>query len=197
MNLIPSIRGPVNLLPANPANPPATLPPNQKEKVNSGASPAFRRGHRTVSPLSTLHPPLPPNMPEPQFQNPELRLRWLPGRYAVVRLSPNARPPEWSETSSPTFLSVTRTNDELSIVADASAVPADVRAERGWSLLRVEGTLDFALLGILSRLTGALTRAEISVFAISTFDTDYLLVREPDRARAENALRAVATFIAD
>lgn len=137
-------------------------------------------------------------MSDPLAETPlPLRLDWLPGRYAIARLAPEARMPEWCDAASPVFLSVTRTRDELSIVAEASAVPPEVRAERNWSLLRVDGTLDFALIGILSRLTGVLASAEVSVFAISTFDTDYLMVREPDRARAEDALREVATFIVD
>ena len=72
------------------------------------------------------------------------------------------------------------------------AVPADVRHEPGWVALRVVGRLDFAMVGVLSRLSGALADAGVSVFVISTYDTDVVLIREGDTARALAALKAVA-----
>jgi hypothetical protein len=75
---------------------------------------------------------------------------------------------------------VTRSPEELSVVCEQDQVPADVRAERGWRLLQVRGPLDFGLTGILASLTEPLAGASISVFAFSTFDTDYLMVREGD-----------------
>jgi hypothetical protein len=69
-----------------------------------------------------------------------------------------------------------------------SSVPADVRAERGWRAFKVEGPLDFSLTGILSRIAAPLTDAGVSIFAISTFDTDYVLVRESALEKAKRAL---------
>jgi hypothetical protein len=85
--------------------------------------------------------------------------------------------------------SVTRTPDELSVVCDASAVPDDVRCERGWRCLRVAGAMPFTLVGVLASLTAPIAAAGVGVFALSTFDTDYLLVKESDFARAVEALR--------
>ena len=76
------------------------------------------------------------------------------------------------------FQSVTRTSRELSIICDAKEVPEEVQAERGWRCLRVAGTLEFHLTGILASLASPLAEAGISIFALSTFDTDYLLVKE-------------------
>jgi hypothetical protein len=78
--------------------------------------------------------------------------------------------------------------DELSVVCQEELVPANIRAENGWRGLKVEGPLDFALTGILAGLASALAQAGVSLFAISTFDTDYILVKEKDLAKAIRAL---------
>jgi hypothetical protein len=115
-----------------------------------------------------------------------LELREVPGRFAVWRLPPDAGLPEIDAAG---FLSITRTNEELSIVSAASAVPNGVPCESGWSCLQVVGPLPFELTGILARLTAQLAAAEISVFAVSTYNTDYLLVRADDLEAACSALR--------
>jgi hypothetical protein len=127
-----------------------------------------------------------------------LTLEWLPGRYAVCRLEPGAPIPGWADPTVPTstsrLLCVTRTDDELTIVIDESLIPPgeNIKAERGFVAMRIVGIVDFSLIGILSRLTGALAEAGVPVFVISTFDTDVLMVREPFRDRAVEALRGVA-----
>ena len=122
-----------------------------------------------------------------------LSLEWVPGRFAICRLGAEEAVPEWAlADGSVRLVSMTRTDRELSIVACVDRVPASTRAERGWVALRVAGTLDFGLVGILSRLTGALADAGISVFAVSTYDTDVLLVKATDTERAVEALGAVA-----
>jgi hypothetical protein len=110
----------------------------------------------------------------------------LPDRYAVCRLAADAPLPDWAAGD---LVSLTRTGDELSIVCCADCVPDGVRCETGWRVLRVAGVLDFALVGILASLLVPLAEAGISVFALSTFDTDYVLVRETDLARAVQTLR--------
>ena len=80
------------------------------------------------------------------------------------------------------FFSVTRTNEEVSIVCDDSVAVAGARTETGWGCIKVLGPLDFSLTGILSQIASPLAREKISVFAISTFDTDYILVKELDCA---------------
>ena len=105
-----------------------------------------------------------------------LELDLLPGRYAIARFDAGAAVPAWAHTSA--FSSVTRTPAELSVVCDESALPLDLDAERGFHCLGLRGPLEFSEIGILAALTGILAKAEISVFAISTYDTDYLLVAE-------------------
>jgi len=126
-----------------------------------------------------------------------LQLEWLPGRYAVCRLEAEVPIPEWAmqmNQSSP-LSSITRTDRELSIVCDDALVPEGVRAERGFVALRVVGTLDFSLTGIIARLTKPLADAGVPVFVVSTFETDYLLVRVMDQAAAGTALRGVGHTI--
>jgi len=117
-----------------------------------------------------------------------LGLRLLPETVAVCRLAPDRPVPAWATRGS--FYSVTQTADEISIVCPQDAVPADVQVEGGWGILQVEAPLDFALTGVLAALTVPLAQAGVSVFVLSTFDTDYLLVREQDISSAVGALRA-------
>lgn len=117
----------------------------------------------------------------------DLSLHWLPGVYAVCRLAPDAPLPEWARDS-PGFISITRTDRELSIVAMQERVPEGAQAERGWRAMRIAGTLDLALVGILAKLTDQLARERIPVFVISTYDTDILLVQQDDADRAGRIL---------
>jgi hypothetical protein len=116
-----------------------------------------------------------------------LTLVLLPDTFAVCRLPPDADLPAWAGGE---FVNVTRTRDELSVVCSQGSVPDGVRCERDWRCLRVAGTLDFSLVGILASLLVPLAESGISVFATSTFDTDYLLVRQGDFARALGALQS-------
>lgn len=118
-----------------------------------------------------------------------LALTLLPDSLAVCRLAGNAPVPSWA--SSAPFFSITHTADELSVVCPQSVVPDGVRCERGWRSLRVAGTLSFSMIGIVASLVMPLAEAGISVFVVSTFDTDYLLVKESDLERALMALTAV------
>src|ERR1035437_5802548 len=122
-----------------------------------------------------------------------LDLDVLAGTYAVSRLSPDEPAPEWARGE---LLALIRTPEELSVVSAADSVPASVTSEPGWRALKVRGPLDFSLVGILAALSGALARAEIALFALSTFDTDYLLVREQDLERAVHALESESHRIA-
>jgi hypothetical protein len=95
--------------------------------------------------------------------------------------------PDWAVQGA--FFSITRTAEEVSVVCPEKLVPKDVRSERGWRALRVAGVIDLSVIGLLAGLTAPLAEAGISVFAISTYDTDYLLVREHDLERAIELLR--------
>ncbi len=106
-----------------------------------------------------------------------LALTILPDKFAVCRLDSNCSIPLWV-LKSKEFYSITKTDDELSIVCYEKSIPRDVKAEKGWKALKIEGPLDLNLSGILSSIVGPLAQEEISVFAISTYDTDYVLVKE-------------------
>jgi len=115
-----------------------------------------------------------------------LTLDLVPGLYLVSRLDPDVPIPTWA-TQGPLF-SVTRTPSELSVVCAAANVPPGVKAEGPWRALAVRGPLDFNLTGVLASLTGPLAEADISLFAIATYDTDYVLVRGQDVDRAVHTL---------
>ena len=102
---------------------------------------------------------------------------------AVVRLDPSSPIPSWALKCSD-FFSITKTCDELYIVCPQVNIPENVRVERGWRSLKVEGPLDFGLTGILSSLAHPLAEAKISIFAISTFDTDYVLIKKENLEKA-------------
>lgn len=117
-----------------------------------------------------------------------LTLAIMENAYAVCRFQPDAADPSWVPASG--FISVTRTQEELSIVCLEDSVPADIQAERGFRILKIEGPLDFSLTGILLAVAGPLADAKISIFALSTFDTDYVLVPSADLEKAVAALEA-------
>jgi uncharacterized protein len=110
-----------------------------------------------------------------------LELSLLPERFTISRLAADSPIPEWA-TQGP-FFSVTRTGDELSIVAELSRVPVGVHSQPSWRILKVRGPFVLSEIGVLAALATPLAEAKISLFAVSTFDTDYLLV-------AAEALRA-------
>jgi hypothetical protein len=117
----------------------------------------------------------------------QLTLIELNETFAICKLSSAAPIPTWASASP--FFSVTRTNDELSIVCRQEAVPPGVLCERSWRCLRVAGTIPFSVAGILASLTAPLTEAGIPIFAVSTFDTDYVLVKEMNLSIAVTFLR--------
>jgi hypothetical protein len=114
-----------------------------------------------------------------------LNLTVLQDEFSVWRLAADAPLPSIEAGG---LLSITRTDNELSIVS-SSNVPAGVTAETGWRCLRVEGPLSFELTGVLADLSAPLARAGIPIFVISTYDTDYVLVKVTDLESACSALR--------
>ncbi|HEY7096337.1 MAG TPA: ACT domain-containing protein [Terriglobales bacterium] len=114
-----------------------------------------------------------------------LRFSRIPGEFAVCQLPSDANLPAWAQP----FFSVTRTIDELSIVCLAQQVPIDVKSERGWACFKLEGPFPFTMTGVLASFLQPLAQAQISIFALSTFDTDYVLVKEHAMVAAVEALR--------
>jgi len=115
-----------------------------------------------------------------------LELSLLPERFAISRLAPSAPLPGWATQG--TFYSVTRTYDELSIVAEESFIPAGTLSENGWRVLKVQGPFVLSEVGVLAALAAPLAAARVSLFVVSTFETDYLLVTQEQLASAIAAL---------
>jgi len=115
-----------------------------------------------------------------------LSLRVLQSRLAICRLAADAPVPSWAGGS---FVSITRTSAELSVVCDESGVPDDVIAARGYGAIEVIGPIPLDVVGVMAKLSGALARAGISLCAIATYDTDYVLMQERDLEQAVEALR--------
>lgn len=119
---------------------------------------------------------------------PALALTVLDERLAICRLDAGAEIPSWATGAS--FFSVTRTEDELSIACPEENVPEGISQEKGWCALKLEGPFELSTVGILASVAGGpLAWVGASIFAISTFDTDYVLVREQQLDLAADTLR--------
>ena len=118
-----------------------------------------------------------------------------PGEFAVCQLDADAPLPAWLPAAP--FWSVTRADDELSIICSAEVVPLDTSHEGEWRLLRVVGPFPFDLTGILESVLAPLAAADVGILAVSTFNTDYLLVKCTRLAAATSALRAAGHVVRD
>lgn len=124
-----------------------------------------------------------------------LSLTVLAQPVALCRLSANEVVPAWTAHAR-SFLTISRTPSELSIVADEGAVPAEVQADRDYRVLRVEGPLPLNLIGVFAAMAGPLADAGVPIFPIATYDTDYLLVPGAMLERAIEALRGAGHVVA-
>ncbi len=122
-----------------------------------------------------------------------MKLRLRPETLVVARLGATEPFPAWALEAP--FTCLARTGSEVSVVVPQASLPPEVPAEGPWQALEVQGPLDFSLVGILATLTGILAQGGISVFAFSTYDTDYLLVKTERMAAACRALRAAGHAI--
>src|SRR5579872_2375383 len=113
-------------------------------------------------------------------------------RLAICRLAAGAEIPNWAFSGQ--LSSVTRTAEEMSIVCAEDQVPAGVRHEAGWRAIKVAGTFDIGLTGILESIARPLAEAGVSIFALSTFDTDYVLVKDASLEVAIKALKETGLF---
>ena len=116
-------------------------------------------------------------------------------RLSICRLDAGEEVPAWATGAS--FFSVTRTRDELSVVCPEDVVPEGISRERDWRALKLEGPFDLSMVGILASLASPLAEAGASIFAVSTFDTDYVLVREEQLDLAVDTLRASGHRVGD
>ncbi|PEK30643.1 MULTISPECIES: ACT domain-containing protein [Bacillus cereus group] len=117
-----------------------------------------------------------------------MNLTILDTTFSVIKLPKTEEIPSWASKGE--LFSITRTIEELSIVCASSNVPDNILkdVEHDWKCIKVEGILDFGLTGILSSLANPLADNNISIFAISTFNTDYLLVKLHSIEKAKSAL---------
>lgn len=116
----------------------------------------------------------------------KLKLEILNNRYGVCKLESGTGIPGWISGNG--FFSITGTPDELSVVCEEELIPEDVQSEKGWRIFKVQGPLDFSLIGIISDISTCLAGAGVSIFAVSTYETDYIMVREQELDQAVTAL---------
>ena len=117
----------------------------------------------------------------------KLDLNVLPEKLAIVQFPHNEKAPKWISGN---FYSITQTAEELSIVCNQNIVPEGIKADKNWKALKVIGPLEFSLVGILANLSTILAKSNISIFTISTYDTDYILVKNIDLEKAIKALKS-------
>lgn len=126
----------------------------------------------------------------------QLKFRRLKdGPYAIVRLAPEADVPSWGTRGA--FTSITRTSEELSVVCRMENLPADVHSPHRWICLKLEGPFEFSLTGVLLSFIDPLSGNGIPIFAISTCDTDYVLIQEEWIGAALSALRQAGHVLSD
>jgi len=118
----------------------------------------------------------------------QLKFRKLPGFYAIVRFAPGADVPHWATNG--VFTSITRTANELSVVCPMENLPAEMNSQPRWTCLKLEGPFAFSQTGILLSFIEPFSCRNVPIFALSTYDTDYVLVQEEHLQLAFEALIA-------
>ena len=118
-----------------------------------------------------------------------LRFQLAQETFSIWRLPPE-QPVDWEKLAESSWYSVTCTTDEISVVAPEGTGLGGDKCETGWRGLKIEGPLAFGLIGIVAGVSGVLAEAKISIFAVSTYDTDYFFVKAVDVERAITALEA-------
>lgn len=123
-----------------------------------------------------------------------LKFRQLADTFAICRLPPDAPVPQCTAAE---FTSITRTAEELSIVCPVDQAPSGANCESPWACFKLEGPFPFSLTGVLASFLDPLAERGIPIFAVSTFDTDYILVKEEHAARAVETLTTAGHTLAD
>jgi hypothetical protein len=131
-----------------------------------------------------------PDNPECSFE-----LTLLPERFMVCRLPAGSEVPDWAQSGD--FSAIVRTPKEMSIVCLECIIPDNMIAECGWRVLKVEGPLEFSMVGVFASLALPLSQAGVSIFVLSTYDTDYLMVKEDALSKALISLREAGHIILD
>jgi len=118
---------------------------------------------------------------------PKLKLCVLDGNYAVCRLSCKGHIPEWAAKES--LVSITRSKKELTIVCDKKLVPDDYEKNEDWRCIKIVGSFELDAVGVIASVSVPLAEKEISIYVVSTFDTDYFLVPAKELGEATLALK--------
>ncbi len=119
----------------------------------------------------------------------DIILKLIDGTFGVCRLNPADEIPHWAKNDK--FYSISKTGEELSIVCAQEDISEGVTSELGWKILKIEGVLDFSLIGIIAKISSILADSGISIFVVSTFNTDYILIKEENISKAISVLREV------
>lgn len=127
-------------------------------------------------------------------RQPSVTLQQLAGDYAVARLGRDEAVPAWADGDG--FVSVSRSDEELSVVCRSDRVPASVRHDAGWTCFKFRGPFAFDETGIALAVIRPLSEADIGIFLVSTFDTDYLLIKTENAARARALLEQAGHTLA-
>ncbi len=127
------------------------------------------------------------------MEDSKLSLSILPQKLAVCRLNKDAQIPTWIEGD--IFFSITKTDDELSVVCSENRLPNGIKAETDWRGFKLKGPIPFSLTGILASLLNPLADAKIGIFAVSTFDTDYILVKSVNFDKAVKVLSSFCNIL--
>ena len=122
-----------------------------------------------------------------------ISLTLLKETFSIHRLPPDSKIPD-AALDSP-FFAITRTKDELSIVVPETVEIKHAQSDTGWACFKVIGPLEFSLVGVLARIANALANAKVSIFALSTFDTDYILVKREQVDAAKEALTSTGYLL--
>lgn len=130
---------------------------------------------------------MPTSPHEAPIQRHRLKFRSLREAYVILRLEPDAPIPDWAAQGE--FISISRTADELSIVCPAANLPPNIRAPLRWMCLKLEGPFPFSVTGILLSFIQPLSDNAIPIFAVSTYDTDYVLIQEEFSEKALSILQ--------
>ncbi len=123
-----------------------------------------------------------------------MKLTVLADSYAICRLDHDSEIPRWVHASHG-FASITYTQDEMSVVSDQQFVPPDVQQDRDWRILKIIGPLDFTMVGVISSIAGLLADAGISLFNVSTYETDFIMVKQEVLEHALTVLRGAGMEI--
>ncbi len=123
----------------------------------------------------------------------KLKLNILPNKFSICRLRPNYDYPRWAEND--IFYSITKTEDELSVVTLENSITVCPDREDGWRVIKIVGPLKLSMIGVVSKISEVLAKAKVSIFVISTFDTEYIMVKNDKLEKAKKVLETKYDFV--